>query len=78
MPGAGVVVSPSAAAPLLWPRYPDKGLDDNYCRNPDSSERPWCYTTDPRREREYCRIRLCSKSPPVSLPSWDWVSRVPP
>ncbi|XP_009706844.1 PREDICTED: hepatocyte growth factor-like protein, partial [Cariama cristata] len=43
-------------------KYPDKGLDDNYCRNPDSSERPWCYTTDPGREREYCRIRLCSKS----------------
>ncbi|KAK0681111.1 HGFL protein, partial [Pygoscelis papua] len=42
-------------------KYPDKGLDDNYCRNPDSSERPWCYTTDPGREREYCRIRLCKK-----------------
>lgn len=56
----------STAAPCLWPRYPDKGLDDNYCRNPDGSERPWCYTTDPGREREYCRIRICSKSPPAS------------
>ncbi|KFV73801.1 Hepatocyte growth factor-like, partial [Dryobates pubescens] len=44
-------------------KYPDKGLDDNYCRNPDSSERPWCYTTDPKREREYCRIRICKKQP---------------
>ncbi|XP_008936753.1 PREDICTED: hepatocyte growth factor-like protein, partial [Merops nubicus] len=44
-------------------KSPDKGLDDNYCRNPDSSERPWCYTTDPGREREYCRIRLCKKRP---------------
>ncbi|XP_056357528.1 hepatocyte growth factor-like protein isoform X4 [Oenanthe melanoleuca] len=49
-------------------KYPDKGLDDNYCRNPDSSERPWCYTTDPGREREYCRIRVCKKRPrPVNI-----------
>ncbi|XP_033373405.1 hepatocyte growth factor-like protein isoform X5 [Parus major] len=45
-------------------KYPDKGLDDNYCRNPDSSERPWCYTTDPRREREYCHIRICTEKRP--------------
>ncbi|XP_066183147.1 hepatocyte growth factor-like protein isoform X3 [Sylvia atricapilla] len=45
-------------------KYPDKGLDDNYCRNPDSSERPWCYTTDPGREREYCRIRICTEKRP--------------
>ncbi|NXG37332.1 HGFL protein, partial [Dromaius novaehollandiae] len=43
--------------------YPDEGLDDNFCRNPDSSERPWCYTTDPGREREFCRIRVCKKRP---------------
>lgn len=78
MPGAGAVVPPSTAAPRLWSRYPDKGLDDNYCRNPDSSERPWCYTTDPRREREYCRIRLCSKSLPVLPCGWDRGSWVPP
>ncbi|KAM8799891.1 hepatocyte growth factor-like protein [Eudromia elegans] len=45
-------------------RYPDKGLDDNYCRNPDGSERPWCYTTDPAREREFCRIRPCTERRP--------------
>ncbi|XP_025897316.1 hepatocyte growth factor-like protein [Nothoprocta perdicaria] len=44
-------------------KYPEKGLDDNYCRNPDGSERPWCYTTDPAREREFCRIRVCKKRP---------------
>lgn len=43
------------------PRYPEKDLDDNYCRNPDSSVGPWCYTTDPAREREYCHLRKCSK-----------------
>ncbi|MEE6522867.1 hypothetical protein FKM82_021515, partial [Ascaphus truei] len=42
-------------------KYPDKFLDDNYCRNPDSSERPWCYTTEPGVEREYCQIHKCSK-----------------
>ncbi|XP_032050125.1 hepatocyte growth factor-like protein [Aythya fuligula] len=44
-------------------KYPEKGLDDNYCRNPDGSEQPWCYTVDPAREREYCRIRVCKKRP---------------
>ncbi|XP_054833459.1 hepatocyte growth factor-like protein isoform X2 [Eublepharis macularius] len=44
-------------------KYPDKDLSDNYCRNPDSSERPWCYTTDPALEREYCHIRKCKKRP---------------
>ncbi|XP_036288154.1 hepatocyte growth factor-like protein isoform X4 [Pipistrellus kuhlii] len=40
-------------------KFPDKDLDDNYCRNPDGSERPWCYTTDPRVEREFCDIPRC-------------------
>uniref|UniRef100_UPI00398E606C hepatocyte growth factor-like protein isoform X2 n=1 Tax=Pristiophorus japonicus TaxID=55135 RepID=UPI00398E606C len=39
--------------------YPEKKLDDNYCRNPDGSLRPWCYTTDPAVEREYCNIQKC-------------------
>ncbi|CAM2117185.1 unnamed protein product [Caretta caretta] len=41
-------------------KYPEKDLDDNYCRNPDSSVGPWCYTTDPAREREYCHLRKCN------------------
>uniref|UniRef100_A0A8C6WK68 Macrophage stimulating 1 n=1 Tax=Neogobius melanostomus TaxID=47308 RepID=A0A8C6WK68_9GOBI len=40
-------------------KYPDKSLDDNYCRNPDASPVPWCYTTDPQVERENCEIRKC-------------------
>ncbi|KAJ6667681.1 hypothetical protein lerEdw1_016002 [Lerista edwardsae] len=52
--------------PYLPDRYPDKDLADNYCRNPDSSERPWCYTTDPATEREYCHIRECKKPPRLS------------
>uniref|UniRef100_A0AAX7U0Z9 Macrophage stimulating 1 n=1 Tax=Astatotilapia calliptera TaxID=8154 RepID=A0AAX7U0Z9_ASTCA len=42
-------------------KYPDKSLDDNYCRNPDASPVPWCYTTDPEVERENCDISRCKK-----------------
>ncbi|XP_008103243.1 hepatocyte growth factor-like protein isoform X1 [Anolis carolinensis] len=47
--------------PFLPNKYPEKDLADNYCRNPDSSERPWCYTIDPAKEREYCNIRKCTE-----------------
>ncbi|XP_075900555.1 hepatocyte growth factor isoform X2 [Nelusetta ayraudi] len=40
-------------------RHPDKGLQDNYCRNPDGRHRPWCYTTDPDAPWEYCDIKVC-------------------
>lgn len=49
-------------APRCAPRFLDKDLDDNYCRNPDGSERPWCYTTDPQVEREFCDIPRCGKA----------------
>lgn len=42
-------------------RYPDKSLDDNYCRNPDGRQRPWCFTTDPNTPWEYCNIKVCGK-----------------
>lgn len=40
---------------------PLDGLDGghNYCRNPDSSEKAWCYTTDPELLWEYCDIPNC-------------------
>ncbi|XP_026068758.1 hepatocyte growth factor-like protein isoform X1 [Carassius auratus] len=44
-------------------KHPDKSLADNYCRNPDASPVPWCYTTDPTLERERCDIRKCPESP---------------
>ncbi|XP_077194140.1 hepatocyte growth factor isoform X4 [Paroedura picta] len=40
-------------------RHPDKGLDDNYCRNPDHKPRPWCYTLDPNTIWEFCAIKPC-------------------
>ncbi|XP_023087216.1 hepatocyte growth factor-like protein isoform X2 [Piliocolobus tephrosceles] len=42
-------------------KFLDQGLDDNYCRNPDGSERPWCYTTDPQLEREFCDLPRCGR-----------------
>ena len=32
--------------------------EHNYCRSPDG-DAPWCYTTDPRKEREYCEVHHC-------------------
>ncbi|XP_057688399.1 phosphoinositide-3-kinase-interacting protein 1 [Corythoichthys intestinalis] len=35
--------------------------DHNYCRNPDSSERPWCYITGPDGmvQKQFCSIEKC-------------------
>ena len=36
----------------------------NYCRSPDGSSTPWCYTFEPNLVWEYCKIPICpSKSP---------------
>ena len=41
----------------------DVTLEDaaNYCRNPDGSRSPWCYTTDVGVRWQYCDIPLCCK-----------------
>ncbi|KAM9394530.1 phosphoinositide-3-kinase-interacting protein 1 [Pholidichthys leucotaenia] len=35
--------------------------DHNYCRNPDSSERPWCYIAGPDGtiQRQFCTLETC-------------------
>lgn len=43
--------------------YPCKGLDNNYCRNPDNERMPWCYTTDPEIRWEYCKVKSCGDAP---------------
>uniref|UniRef100_A0A6Q2ZBM7 Hepatopoietin-A n=1 Tax=Esox lucius TaxID=8010 RepID=A0A6Q2ZBM7_ESOLU len=42
-------------------RYPDKGLQDNACRNPDGRQRPWCFTLDTHTPWEYCNITACHR-----------------
>ncbi|KAA0721810.1 Apolipoprotein(a) [Triplophysa tibetana] len=43
--------------------YPCKGLEENYCRNPDHKIAPWCYTTDPEIRWEYCNVHHCRDQP---------------
>ena len=42
-------------------RKPSKGLDANYCRNPDGDVRgPWCYVEIwPKKRFQYCDIKKC-------------------
>ncbi|XP_028314329.1 phosphoinositide-3-kinase-interacting protein 1 [Gouania willdenowi] len=37
--------------------------DHNYCRNPDSSQKPWCYIAGPvgATLREFCTIKECKE-----------------
>jgi hypothetical protein len=32
---------------------------ENFCRNPDNSNRPWCFSMNGTVGREYCRIPYC-------------------
>ena len=38
-----------------------QGLEENYCRNPDSDERPWCYV-DNTGKYNYCRLKRCEET----------------
>uniref|UniRef100_A0A8C5LGD4 Plasminogen n=1 Tax=Jaculus jaculus TaxID=51337 RepID=A0A8C5LGD4_JACJA len=41
-------------------KYPEEGLEENYCRNPDNDEQgPWCYTMDPNERYGYCDTPEC-------------------
>ncbi|XP_033487860.2 plasminogen-like [Epinephelus lanceolatus] len=49
--------------------YTCKGLDENYCRNPDNVAMPWCYTTDNATRWEYCDVPRCGDTDePVTHP----------
>lgn len=45
--------------------YICRGLEKNYCRNPDNDKSPWCYTTDPSVRWEYCSLKKCTDVPPI-------------
>ncbi|XP_063797649.1 hepatocyte growth factor-like protein [Pseudophryne corroboree] len=50
---------------FLPEKYPCKGLEENYCRNPDGSEAPWCFTTNPNMRVAYCfQIKRCPDDVP--------------
>lgn len=34
--------------------------DSNFCRNPDNSKKPWCYTSS-NTSFEFCDIPICGK-----------------
>ncbi|ELU18326.1 hypothetical protein CAPTEDRAFT_59638, partial [Capitella teleta] len=43
--------------------YPelDVSAAHNFCRNPSNDRNgPWCYTTDPDINREYCDVPFCA------------------
>ncbi len=40
-------------------KYPEAGLEENFCRNPDDSERAWCFSTNPNEQWEYCDVPSC-------------------
>uniref|UniRef100_A0A3B3T3H8 Plasminogen n=1 Tax=Paramormyrops kingsleyae TaxID=1676925 RepID=A0A3B3T3H8_9TELE len=54
-------MTPHQHASFTPESHPDKGLESNQCRNPDSDVNgPWCYTTDPNKKWDYCSIPDCA------------------
>ena len=50
---------------------PLAGLDDNFCRNPDSASKSaaWCFTDDEDQRWEYCNIPFCENERVDSFPT---------
>ncbi|XP_062585892.1 uncharacterized protein LOC134247569 [Saccostrea cucullata] len=58
-------VSVSSSGKTCLPWTDETMIDDaNYCRNPDSSSKPWCHVQgDTGPTKEYCNIPSCADSP---------------
>ncbi|XP_060771595.1 plasminogen [Neoarius graeffei] len=54
--------------------FPDKYLEENYCRNPDGDPSPWCFTTNPSKRWDYCSIPRCTAEPPTIIPELNCVT----
>lgn len=77
----GAYLGHSAASPVCFEDAPytsrvcfnllfySRGLEGNYCRNPDNDIQPWCYTTDPDTKWEYCKVPICGDKPGPG--QWD-------
>ncbi|XP_051667056.1 plasminogen-like [Manacus candei] len=50
-------------------KFPDADLRDNYCRNPDGDNSPWCFTTDPNTLWEYCNLKKCDDHTQEPIPN---------
>ncbi|XP_029817474.1 plasminogen [Manacus vitellinus] len=50
-------------------KFPDADLRDNYCRNPDGDNSPWCFTTDPNTLWEYCNLKKCDDRTQEPIPN---------
>nr|XP_014344832.1 PREDICTED: plasminogen-like isoform X1 [Latimeria chalumnae] len=48
--------------------FPEKHLEENYCRNPDGESRPWCFITERRKRWEFCSVPRCATQPPSLVP----------
>lgn len=46
-----------------------RDLRDNYCRNPDGDNSPWCFTTDPSMTWEYCNLKRCDDHTQEPVPN---------
>ncbi|XP_025922268.1 plasminogen-like [Apteryx rowi] len=51
-------------------KFPNADLRENYCRNPDADEHPWCFTTDPSVLWEYCSLMRCDDQIQQHAPSY--------
>ena len=41
--------------------FPNAGLEENFCRNPDGSQMAWCYSSDPLVRWDYCDVPYCNE-----------------
>merc|ERR1712038_1083261 len=62
--------SPNTHRQWTQDKRDNKGIGyHNYCRNPDGDSRPWCITTDPYKQWDYCDIPTCQTGQRTTPPT---------